>query len=283
MMISTTARERSTSRRPAARGLGATLALIRRDYQERRTFRFAIAFDLVFGMLNLVVFFYISHVLRRPSTGQLHGAHTYFEFAAVGLAYMLVIQAASAGLARRVREEELTGTLEALCTQPVRSPALAFGLAGFQYLFAIARAAGYLLITGLWLGLGIRHPSWIGAITTMAVSSLALTAIGILLAAIVVAARQGEAIVSVAVFALGFLGGAYFPISVLPAWLRALSYLTPTRYALDALRTSLYGGGDWIGRVGVLVGFCSIALPVALLAFRQALRLSVGRGTLTRG
>jgi ABC-type multidrug transport system permease subunit len=281
-LISIAARASSSSVIPSHAAIRAVLALIRRDYRERRTFRFAVALDLVFGMLNLVVYFYISHVLRHTSVGQLHGAHSYFEFAAVGLAYVLVIQAATAGLARRVRDEEMTGTLEALCAQPLPSSVIAFGLAGFPYLFAMARASGYLVIANLTLGLGISHPNWLGAILTILISGFAVMAIGIVLAAIVVAVGTGAQIAGVAVFALGFLGGAYFPVSVLPESLRRLSYLAPTRYALDALRGSLYARA-WLGSLLILVGFTAVALPASLLAFRVALRVSARRGTLTRG
>jgi ABC-2 type transport system permease protein len=260
---------------------GAPLALIRRDYQERSTFRFAVALDLLFGILNLVVFFYISRVLHRPSSVQLHGAHTYFAFAAVGIAYMLVIGAAAASLARRLREEQLTGTLEALCTQPLRSSSLAIGFASFPFLFAITRAAGYIVLADLWLGLGISNPDWLAVISLLAVSSVALVAIGIALSAVTVAAGRGSQITQVAVFAMGFLGGAYFPIALLPGWLQTLSYLTPTRYALDGLRAALYGG-RWAGQLAVLAAFAALTLPLALVAFRAALGMSIRRGALTR-
>ena len=48
-MISTTALERSSSATVRGRPIRAVLALIRREYQERRTFRFAVAFDVAFG------------------------------------------------------------------------------------------------------------------------------------------------------------------------------------------------------------------------------------------
>lgn len=261
---------------------GPILALIRRDYLERRTFRFALALDLLFGMLNLVVYFYISHVLRHPARGLPHGDHSYFSFAAVGVAFMLVIQAATATLARRVREDELTGTLEAICTQPVSASAIAFGLSGFPYLFAVLRAAGYLLLANLLLGLGISHPSPVGVLATILVSGLALMAVGIVLAGVVVALGTGGQLVSVVVFGFGFLGGAYFPISLLPGPLRELSLLTPTRYALDALRAALYGG-RWLGSFWPLVAVALVALPLSLLVFRSALGISARRGTLTRG
>ena len=265
-----------------SRSWGALLALIRRDYEERNTFRLAVAMDLLFGILNLVVFFYISRVLRRPESAQLHGARTYFAFAAVGIAYMLVIGAAAATLTRRIREEELTGTLEALWTQPIGSTSLAIGLAGFPFLFAMLRAVGYIVVADVFLGLSVSRPDWLGALLLLAVSGVALLGLGALLSALVVAVGQGTQIAQVVVFALGFLGGAYFPIALLPRWLQTLSYATPTRYALDGLRAALYGG-HWAGRLALLAAFAVLTLPAALACFRMALWRSIRRGTLTRG
>jgi ABC-2 type transport system permease protein len=157
----------------------------------------------------------------------------------------------------------------------------AVALAGFPFLFAIVRAAGYIAIADLWLGLGISDPDWIGALALLAVSGVALVAVGIVLSAIVVAVGQGAQISQVAVFALGFLGGAYFPLALLPGWLRALSYATPTRYALQGLRAALFGD-QWAGQLVVMAVFTALALPLALAAFRAALGMTIRRGTLTR-
>lgn len=262
--------------------MSAVLALIRRDYQERNTFRFAIALDLLFGVLNLVVFFYISRVLHHASRAELHGAHSYFAFAAVGIAFMIVTGAAASGLTRRVREEALTGTLEALWSQPIGAATLAFGLAGFPFLFAVVRAAGYIAIAELWLDLGASHASWAAVAAVLVVAGAMLVAMGIALAAVVVTVGQGAQLSQVVVFALGFLGGAYFPIAVLPGWLADLSYADPARYALDGLRDALFGGA-WAGRLGVLALFTAALLPLSLLMFRAALSVSVRRGLLTRG
>lgn len=88
-----------------------------------------------------MVVLFISRVLRRrPAHTELAGAHTCFSFAAGGIAFMLVIEAAAGGLMQRVREERLTGTLEALALRPVDAAQLAVGFAGFPFLFANTRA-----------------------------------------------------------------------------------------------------------------------------------------------
>jgi ABC-type multidrug transport system permease subunit len=286
-MTSTAVRTQSisaTSRRAAQALPGtAVVALIRGDARQRSTFRFALALDFAFGVLNLIVFFFISHVLRRPAHAELAGAGSYFSFAAVGIAFMLVIGAATAGLMRRVREEQLSGTLEALVVQPVGPVALAFGLAGFPFLFATARAAVYLLIAGLWLGLRVAHASIAGVALVLVAAALCVMAIGIALSAVALLLRQADSLGRVTVFALGFLGGAYFPISQLPHPLQWVSDVLPTKFAFDGLRSALYTGSGWWSDLGLLVAFAAVALPLTVLAFRVALEASMRRGTLVRG
>ena len=132
-------------------------ALVRRDWSITRSYRTALVTDLGFGFLNLVVYHFISRTLRPRVGSELAGAPSYFAFAAVGIALTVVLQAAITGFSRRVREEQLTGTLETLLAQPISSVELALGLAGFPFLFAIFRALAYLLLAGAFLGLSFAH------------------------------------------------------------------------------------------------------------------------------
>ena len=58
-------------------------------------------------------------------------APSYFSFAICGIVMSLVIFAASTGVAHRVREDQLAGTLEILCAQPLRTFEFALGIISF--------------------------------------------------------------------------------------------------------------------------------------------------------
>ena len=97
----------------------AVLALVRRDLAQRRIVKFALALDLLFGTLNLVVFEFIGRVLRDPAAGPVIRAGGYFSFASVGIAFFLVIQTATTGITRQIRDEQYSGSLELVAAQPV--------------------------------------------------------------------------------------------------------------------------------------------------------------------
>ncbi len=102
--------------------------------------KFSLALDLVFGVLNLIVFEFIGRVLRDPAPGSVARAGGYFSFASVGIAFFLVIQTATTGITRQIRDEEHSGTLEFVVAQPVGAPSLALGSAGCPFMFATVRA-----------------------------------------------------------------------------------------------------------------------------------------------
>ncbi len=257
-------------------------ALVRRDWQILRSYRTSLVSDLVFGFLNLVAYYFISRTVRARVDANLQGAPTYFDFAAAGIALSVVLQAATVGVTRRIREEQLTGTLEMLVVQPIASAEIALGLAGFPFLFAVARALVYLLLAGLLLGLSLGATSWPGLVTALVAAGLSFSAIGVALAALVLVFKRAEVLGGALVFGMSLLGGAVFPTQVLPSWLAPLSYLVPTRYAFNAMRGALFGAVGWVGPSLVLLGFTVVALPLALALFSAAVRYNARRGALNQ-
>lgn len=258
------------------------LALVRRDYLLTRSYRLALVLDLFFGVVHLVIFYFISKTFQNSTTAELQGAPSYFAFAAVGIALTVVIEAASTGLARRIREEQLTSTLEVLVTQPLTEAELATGLAGFPFLFATVRAALYVLIAGLLLGVDLSNASWPGFVCVLFAAGLALSSLGVLLGALVLVLKRGEVLAGLFTFALGLVSGAFFPISVLPGWLQPLGKVVPTRFAFEGIRRALFGGSHWGSDAGWLVLFAVVSAPIGVWIFAKALDYAKRAGTLTQ-
>jgi ABC-2 type transport system permease protein len=258
------------------------LALVRRDYAIERAYPLAFFFDIVFGLINLLIYFFISRTFHDVAPSDLQGAPSYFAFAAVGIAISLVVSAASSEVGNRLREEQLTGTIEALVTQPVSSAQIALGLAGFPFAFALVRALLYLVVAWAGLSLDLSRASWPGCILVLAASGLALLSVGIVLAAVVIVLKRGQGLVALTTTLLAFLGGAYFPLQVLPGWVEFIGKLLPTRFVFDGVRAALFTGSGWGEDALVLFGYSLIGLPIALFTFSAALAAAKRRGSLTQ-
>jgi ABC-2 type transport system permease protein len=81
------------------------------------------------------------------------------------------------------------------------------------------------------------------------------------------------------------VSGVYYPTTVLPAWLQALSVISPATYVIEGMRRALLDGADlaslWpLVWPALLVGVLSI--PLGLRAFVMAERYAKRTGRLKR-
>jgi ABC-type multidrug transport system permease subunit len=266
---------------PSSPSLAAPLlALTRRDYSVFSSYRFAIGFDLLYGLIDLLIYFFIARTFKGASTAHLGGAPSYFAFVTVGIVITLVISAASATVGLRLREEQLTGTLETLAAQPIHAWQIALGMAGWPFAFAIARGAVYLFVAATLLGVDVSRASWAGVVFVLLAAWLALLGIGVALGAAVIVFKRGNNIVGLVSLALGFAGGAFFPLAVLPGWLEFLGKLLPTRFIFDGVRAALFQGAGWGEDALALLAYSAIGLPLALWAFSRAVQHARRRGSL---
>jgi ABC-2 type transport system permease protein len=83
--------------------------------------------------------------------------------------------------------------------------------------------------------------------------------------------------------AIGLFGGAYFPITLLPHWLRIVAYVQPFTPAVDLLRHILLGTPtferSWL-ELASLTAWVVVLLPVTLIVLRAAVRTSSKHGTI---
>ena len=255
-------------------------ALVERDYRITRSYRLAFVMDLLYGVVEVAVYYFISKTFADASSTTLSGAPSYFAFATVGIIITIVISSASVGIAQRIREEQLAGTLEALTIQPVRTTELAIGLAGFPCLFAFFRAATYVFFATVLFGLDLHGASVPGLVLVLLATAIAMLGIGILMSAVTVLFKRAGTFASFAIFGMSILSGSVFPVSVLPDWLRPVGQVFPTRFALDGTRHALFRGSDWSSDAVALVGFGLVAVPLAIWILDRALLVARKTGTI---
>jgi ABC-2 type transport system permease protein len=255
-------------------------AIVRRDFLVTRSYRTAFALEAVYGPLELAAYFFISRTFANVAGMKLEGAPSYFAYAAVGIIVGAVVSAASSGIGFQLREEQLTGTLEALAAQPVRAIELCAGLLGFPLIFAFLRATVYLAIAGFWMDLDVSQTSWIGLIAVLVAAGCALASLGILTAALVLVVKKGPTIAGVAIFGMTLLSGAVFPVQVLPEPLESIARVIPIRFAFDGIRAALFQGEGWGQDALALLGFAVVLVPLSVAIFAAALRQAKRAGSL---
>jgi ABC-2 type transport system permease protein len=102
---------------------------------------------------------------------------------------------------------------------------------------------------------------------------VALTSLGIAIAARMVSMQGFQMIMNFLVMPLFFLSGAMFPLSTAPSWMKALMVVDPLTYCVDGLRNIIFSNttvkaGGFVGQTIVetasRVGLIRWSLPVDL-------------------
>jgi ABC-2 type transport system permease protein len=77
--------------------------------------------------------------------------------------------------------------------------------------------------------------------------------------------------------------GAYYPLSILPGWLREVANLNPMTTTIEGMRQALLGSlpvSQLLHDLGVLVLAGAVSVSLGVIAFRLALARERRRGTL---
>lgn len=247
-----------------------------------RSYRLAFVLDLWYGVVDLILYFYISRTFEGFSSTDLGSAPSYFAFAAVGAVLGTVLDATSATVGYQIREEQVTGTFEVLTAQPVSATEICVGSVVFPFGFAGVRAVAYLAIAAATMGLDVGDASWIGLLLVLLAAGLAIAPIGILAGAAVLAIKRGQIVSTTLMYLFTVLAGMVFPISALPDWLEPVGRAVPVRFAFDGARDALFAGTGWGDDVLVLLLWAAALWPLSILLFGRALSFARRRGSLAQ-
>jgi ABC-2 type transport system permease protein len=101
--------------------------------------------------------------------------------------------------------------------------------------------------------------------------ALTFTSIGYLVASFARTEEAANGMTSVAQFPLMFLSGIFFPLEIMPDWLRGVATFLPLTYLGDALRQTMVGGAPFVPLgvdVAVLVGWLAVCFAISARFFR---------------
>ena len=106
---------------------------------------------------------------------------------------------------------------------------------------------------------------------TLSVGALCFMSIGFALTGLIKTLRSATPIIQITYFGLMFLGGIFFPNSLLPAWLDNGAKILPSTQLGDALRAVIYNGagiGDIWQKLAVMGAWIAVCLVISIRFFR---------------
>jgi ABC-2 type transport system permease protein len=276
--------EGSTTRAVRPSTASWVAAFVRRDWNIARSYRLQFALDLASIPLSLALFLFLSRLIDTsgfPAEGDLQQG--YFAFAAVGLSVLRMVQTSLTSFSSKLRSEQTSGTFEALLASPVSPSVVVLGSASFEILRALV--AG-LVTLGVAVLFGVRFNVGPGSVVGILVGLPALmatfAAVGVAVAACAVIFKQITALLALITTGIALLAGIYFPTDVLPGVLKVVAEALPFTWGIDVLRSALLQGELASTRLGMLVGFAVVSLPLSLWFFSLSIDRARREGSLTQ-
>jgi ABC-2 type transport system permease protein len=260
--------------------LTAAGAIFKRDLLLFRSYRTRPISLLISTAVSLTVFYYVSRLVRSPAVGS---PDDYYGFVVVGLIIFGVLTSTLSTPVATLRAELQAGTFERMVLSPFGAVRAIASLLIFPVVQALVLGILSLAFAGIVFGLDLRWPEALLAVPVALLGALAFAPFGLVMAAAVVLVKQTNAGATLVITGVTLLAGVYFPISLLPDWIRWASDVQPFTPAVDLLRNLLVGTHlrDATGvELAKLVGFTLVTLPLSLLLLRTAVARSRRRGTI---
>ena len=259
------------------------LAFIKRDFLLAISYRMAFVIQ-VLGIFVAVAFFYfISQMVdgAAPPALAKYGGN-YFAFLLIGIAFADYLGLSLKTFNDSLRESQLMGTLEIILLSPTPLSQILVYSSLYGYLFTSIRFVLYLLL-GLLFGLDMHDANYVAAVALLIMAVASFASLGIVIASITMVIKRGDTINTMVSAAFVLLGGAIYPVTVLPAWMQSLSQLLPMTHALEGMRLALMGGystEQLLPQFLALFAFSAVLLPIGFCTFWLAVRWTKITGSL---
>ncbi len=189
-------------------------------------------------------------------------------------------------LTETVAWERWEGTIEYTFMAPLSRPVHLIGMGLFAIAYGIVRASLIFGVVAAFFSLHMPVANFGTALLLLGVASVSFIGIGMMTAVLpLISPEKGTQ--------LGFMGqgimlvvsGVYYPVSVLPGWMQAISTISPATYALRGIRHAILEGAGpatvW-GDIWPLIVIGVVAIPLGLWVFRRGETYAKRHGKLKR-
>ncbi len=242
------------------------LAFLKRDIIISTSYRLSFIMTLIGIVSSTLTFFFISKLFKRPD---------YFPFVLIGIAFSTYLYTALNTFSGNLRGAQATGTLEAMLVTPTKIEEIVIGMSLWDFLFASIRVLAYLLLGVIFFGVSLKNTNILAAGIIFILSILCFASIGIASAGFILIFKRVEPITWVMATFTGLVSGTYFPIEILPNYIRTISYFIPVTYSLRGLRGAILNGYSIVQifpDILALCGFFIVLFPLGIFIFRMAIK-----------
>lgn len=258
-------------------------AFIKRDFIVESSYKFAFVFELTTSVFPVFSFYFLGKLVNgREAVSLAKYGGNYFPFALVGLAFTQYFMLALQTFATTIRRSQWVGCLEAMLSTQTKPETVVILSSLYSFIMKTVHIALVFLI-GLLLGVDYSNSNIPSIFITLVLTILAFSALGIFSASIIIVLKKGDPIEWVFGSLCSLLGGALFPISLMPNWMQKIALLLPITYSLEAMRLAVFKGysiEQLAKQLLILGGMALVMSPLSVWCFALAVDKGRRDGTL---
>jgi ABC-2 type transport system permease protein len=265
------------------REVRASYAFVERNVNlSKRYWGWEITF-LLYSVAQSASVIYIADAAPGFSKAQASKFTLYLAIGALTWSYMANMFEA---IAESVQWERWEGTIEYTMMAPISLITYILGSCLFGVLYGLVRTAVVLVLLTMFFHLSANPAAFLPVLALVSVGSLSFVGLGIMAATLpLLFTEKGAQMTYVIEACLLLVSGVYFDVSVLPGWLRPLSYLSPATYILRGIRSELAVNGSTTSLLANMVPLVVIGIvtvPLGIWLFTSAQRYAKRTGRLKR-
>ncbi|MGQ9632068.1 MAG: ABC transporter permease [bacterium] len=182
--------------------------------------------------------------------------------------------------------ERWEGTIEYTFMSPILRITHLFGQCSFSILYGILRTVIVLVAVALFFRINLSNANFLSAVVMLVVASFSFMGLGLMVAVLpLISPEKGPQATHIFQAVILLISGVYYEVSVLPPWIRPLSYISPGTYTLRSIRGALLENKSLVELAPdliILVAIGVILIPLGLWVFHMGEVYAKRHGKLKR-
>jgi len=186
---------------------------------------------------------------------------SYGTFIVPGLIMMMLLTQSTANASFGIYFPRFVGTIYELLSAPVSFFEIVLGYVGAAATKSIILGLLILATAALFVPLRIAHPAWM--IVFMVLTAVTFSLLGFIIGIWADGFEKLQFVPLLVITPLVFLGGTFYPVSILPPVWQTITLFNPVVYLVSAFRWSFFEVADV--PIGVSVGVTALFLGICLV------------------
>jgi ABC-2 type transport system permease protein len=184
---------------------------------------------------------------------------------------MMFLLFALTGSSTSLFDEKKSGVVQRILASPISRVHILWS----KYLYNMS--LGFVQLVVLFFGGALLYKvdifsNFPNLVLVVVAAAMACTAFGMLIAAVSRSTAQANGLGTFLILAMSSIGGAWFPVSLMPDFIQSLSKLTLVYWSMDGFLQVLWRGaslGDILPNVGILLGISAVITSVSVWQFKK--------------